>query len=115
MVILKPIATAQEISVFVREHAGTSYSVVIIDDSLNKSTTETVTGATSDGVLTIDVTYNFKEGQFYSVKIYRSSALIAFQKIYVTAQTDFDKYTVLDGYYTEPTKANTQYVQKPVL
>jgi len=112
MIVLDAIATAQNIDVYVREHTGTSYTVEVIDESLNSTTSSTVTGTTTDGLLNIDVTYNFIEGRFYSLKIYRGSDLITFQKIYVTDQSDFDKYSVIEGYYTQPTKAETTYIVK---
>ena len=115
MIIVEAIATAQSISVYVREHTGTSYSVVIVDESLNDTSTSTVSGTVTDGLLTINVTYNFIEGRYYSLKIYRSGALITFQKVYCTDQTDFDKYSVLEGYYTQPTKTATEYIVKPDL
>ena len=115
MIIVAVLDTAQEVQVFVREHTGTSYSLEVIDESLNDSTTSTVTGSTTDGLLTIDVTHDFVEGRFYGLKISRSGELINFSKIYATDQTDYDKYTVLDGYYTQPTKAATEYVTKPSL
>lgn len=112
MVIVEAIDTAQNISVYTREHTGTSYSVEIIDESLNSSDTNTVEGGYGDGMLSINITYDFQEGRFYSLKIYRLGVLITFQKIYCTDQTDFDKYSVLDGYYTQPTKEETTYIIK---
>ena len=117
MIILKAIDTAQEIEVFVREHdLPTDYTVTIIDEGLhNVSSTADVTGTYSDGSLTIELTHDFKEGNFYSVQLYAGSRLIGFHKIYATDQIDFEKYTVLNSYYSQIEKDNTAYIVKPAL
>ena len=121
------------------------------DENLNSTDSNVVSGTTTDGILTINVTYNFLEGKFYGLQIFSLNGgdeyeafvlrvqkdsgtmeadaclalaivtligldaeyLLSFQKIYATDQTDYDNYSVLDNYYTQPTKAETEYVVKP--
>jgi hypothetical protein len=118
MIILKAIATPQEITCFVREHTAPEigYTVTIIDEGLHDVySEEDVAGVYSDGSLTLDLTYGFLEGNFYAVQIYAGTRLIGFHKIYVTDQTDYEKYSVLNSYYQPITKDTTDYIVKPSL
>ena len=113
MIVLLAISTAQNIDVYVREHTGSTYTITVIDETLNSESTSTVSGTATDGILNIDITYNFIEGRYYMLKIFDSSSnLLTFQKIYCSDQSDFDKFSVLEGYYTQPTKAETNYIVK---
>jgi len=113
MNILKAIATEQNIDFYARSHGdGTTYTASLIDESLNKTTTLNLTATYSDGVLSTSVTYPFIEGRFYSLKAYSDTDLIAYTKIYATDQTDLEDYTVLNGYYTQIDKPETNYITK---
>jgi len=112
MLILKAISTAQTITPYVRDSNGSTFNVQVIDESLNSSSSNLVSGIITDGVLTIDVTYNFIEGRFYMVKIYSGSQLINFSKIYCTDQTDLYNYSVTDDYFTQIEKTETEYIIK---
>ncbi len=116
MIILKAISIAQSIGVYVRDHTATTYTVTITDEMLHDvSSTTGVSGVYADGVLTLDVTHNFKEGNFYAVHIYSDGNLICFHKIYVTDQIDFSKYSVLNDYYEQIDKPEQDYIVKPTL
>lgn len=113
MIILSAIDTAQEITVAVREHTVLLYTVTIIDEQLNsKSSDADVLGTYSDGQLTIEIAHDFIEDNFYAVQIFSDGDMICFHKIYVTDQEFYDKYSVLNDYYTEPTKDKTNYIVK---
>ena len=115
MIILQATDTAQEITVYAREHTATTYTVTVIDEGLNSTTsTADVDGVYVDGLLTLDISYDFLTDSFYAVQIYADSKLIAFHKIYITNQ-DLEKYSVLDDYYTQINKANTTYITKPTI
>ncbi len=112
MIILKPLATAQTITPYVRSYAGTSFTLTVLDESLNSEDSNVVSGVIADGVLTTQVTYNFIEGRFYGIKTYLGSQLINFSKVYCTAQTDLENYSVTDSYYTQITKTETNYITR---
>jgi len=112
MIILLPQSTAQTITPYVRYHTNTTYTVTVMDESLNSEDSNIVSGTHADGILTIDVTYNFIEGRFYTIKINSGSDLINFSKVYCTAQTDLENYSVTNGYYTQITKEETTYITK---
>lgn len=117
MIILEPISTAQEITCFARSHTGTDYIVSITDEQTTVTTNSSVTGTFSDGELTLNLTYAFVEGRFYRLKIFTSVAgvadeLVTIQKLYATAQTDYQTYSVLDGYYKPITKEKSTYIVK---
>ena len=42
-----------------------------------------------------------------------AEALLVSSKVYVTDQTDLDKYSVLNSYYTQIEKTETTYIVKP--
>jgi hypothetical protein len=44
---------------------------------------------------------------------FAAESLITFQKIYITSQTDFENFSVMQGYYTQPTKDKLIYTVKP--
>jgi len=112
MIILTAIGTAQSITTYVREHTNTTYTLTVIDESLNSTDSNVVGGTTTDGVFTSNVTYDFIEGRFYGLKVYSGSDLINFSKIYVTDQSDLENYSVIDDYYTQISKAETTYITK---
>lgn len=117
MIILKAISTAQTIDVFARSHTlPTLYTVTIIDEGLHDITsTSDIIGVYSDGSISLEISHDFIEGNFYAVQIYTGDNLIAFHKIYVTDQIDFEKYTVINGYYDSINKPETNYIVKPTL
>ena len=112
MIILTATDTAQQVTPYVRYHTDTTYTVTVMDESLNSTDSNVVVGSYEDGILTINVTYDFIEGRFYGLKIYSGSDLINFSKIYTTEQTDLENYSVTDGYYTQITKTETTYITK---
>ena len=110
MIILKPISTPQIVRMYARETTAILFNIRIIDESINKTTTTVKAGVVSDGMLLIELEYDFVNNLFYSVQILDSDELIAYHKIYVTDQTALDKYTMLDGYYKEVAKPETEYI-----
>lgn len=114
MIILQPIATAQTVQVYAREHTTTTYNVEITTEQTSKKNTQSVSGVYSDGVLTFDVTFDFKKERFYAMKVSTSTNhLVNYSMIYVTDQTNMGKYDVLDDYYTTPPDDDSYFVVKP--
>jgi len=112
MIILKPISTEQTLMFYARQHTTLTYSVNLTDESTTKETTYAITGTYVDGLCTIKLTHPFKEGRFYILKVFSSTSLISYQRIYATAQTSFDSYSVLDSFYTPIQKEKTTYTVK---
>jgi len=112
MIVLKALATAQQITPYVRNYEGSTFNITVVDESLNSSDSNLVSGTITDGVLTTNVTYNFIEGRFYNIKIYLGSQLINFSKVYCTDQTDLENYSVTNSYYTQITKDETNYITR---
>lgn len=113
MITLLPIATAQEVSVLIRDTAS-SYTAVIVNEETTTSTSQVIAANYSDGLLTFDLTYSFAEGRFYWLRINNTSTgrNLNKSKIYATEQTDFQTYDLTDGYYDEIVKTKTDFYVK---
>ncbi len=114
MNILKAVGTDQALGYYVRPHTGDTpiYTALLIDESLNKTTALSLAPVYSEGILSTEVAYEFIEGRFYGLKTYADGILISYIKIYATDQTDLENYTVLNGYYTQIDKNETNYITK---
>jgi len=47
---------------------------------------------------------------FYGMKVFDGSNLIYRGRVFVTSQTEYDKYTTNEGVYTEETSYNNEFV-----
>jgi len=133
MIVLKPIATAQTIDVLVREHDSTAYEIVLTDEQTRTSTSEKLGGTYDNGRLSIDATFDLIDKSFYSFKINGSTDNGDYDlrdyspedyntpsgftneifrgKIWVTDQTDFEKFNAVPN-YAERTSTNTFNVRR---
>lgn len=116
MIIVNSISTPQEVSFYARDNEAVTVTVNIIDEFKDTVTALTDVSCTYvDGLMTLDLTYDFLNDNFYNIQVYDGVNLIAFHKVYATNQTAYDKYTVLAGYYTEITKVDTGYKVKQAI
>lgn len=116
MIVIQPIPNTQQIVIFARAHSdpGEDYSVLIRDEEAAKDHVLTFPGI-YDGVrLTLDIEFNFTEGRWYMMKVYHPTAgdTLNYSKIYATAQTQFAKYSVLNDYYKQIEKPESEYIVK---
>lgn len=104
---------------FIPRAEVTSPNLQIIDESQNKDITSDLLnqfGSYSDGITTLFL--NFKEGKFpvegrfYTFKAYNIATGQIYYKgrLFCTAQTEFDKYTVNQNVYTEETSYDNEFV-----
>lgn len=112
MIIVKPDIASQQIEVYTRDHTGEDYTVQFINEQTNKSTTESVTGAYNGTSFVFDTTYQFSKERWYMAKLYSGEILINHSKVYCTDQADFEKYSVLDGYYHQIDKPKHEFITK---
>ena len=115
MIIVQPISTPQTITVYARNHTSGSYSVEITDEETSKTTTTAVSGVFNGTSIEIPITHPFLSERWYMIKIFSTQTgegVVNFSKIYCTAQSEADKYTVLDGYYQQIDKPKTNYIVK---
>ena len=96
-----------------------SPNLQIIDESQNKDITSDLlnqSGSYTNGITTLFL--NFKEGKFpvegrfYTFKAYSIVTGEVYYKgrLYCTAQTEFDKYTVNQNIYTEEESYNNEFI-----
>ena len=96
-----------------------SPNLQIIDESQNKDITSDLlnqSGSYTNGITTLFL--NFKEGKFpvegrfYTFKAYNIATGEVYYKgrMFCTAQTDFDKYTVNQNVYTEEDSFNNEFI-----
>ena len=114
--ILKPIATAQEVQFYIRPMVNTSngYSIILRNESTNTTQTVTPTLLSSTTFLrTFNATFTgLTEATWYTIRLFENNGStdvkrLYFGRVYVTAQTDFDKYTLNEGKYTEYNEGNS--------
>ena len=103
MHILQPIGTSQNIVIIPRSHPS-SVTLTLTDDSTGTSATPVVTVANADGFMTLSGTFSLTDKRFYTIEVKDGSTLIYRGRVFVTSQTDYDKYTTSD--YVEHTSNN---------
>ena len=60
--------------------------------------------------MTLSAVFSLTEGVFYGMKVFDGSNLIYRGRVFVTSQTEYDKYTTNEGVYTEETSYNNEFV-----
>ncbi len=100
MIILQPIATAQLISVYLRNTADT-YTARITEEETQVETLSTVTGTYDSGVFTFNISHDFLNNRFYYLEILDGDTdrTLNKSKIFTTTQTDLEGYTINNSYY----------------
>jgi hypothetical protein len=103
MIILKPIATAQNIKFIGRQDLC---DFLILRDEQNNTEVE-VNGvfSLSTYYLTASIIFDLKEGRFYNLTAYYNSEIIYKDKVFCTAQTVAD-YSINNGTYTQHSSNN---------
>lgn len=95
---------------------GPYASLYIIDESTNKEMSLSQSGPT-DGINGYNVFYvqfagsNIPvEGRFYTFFVYNNDGVQYKGRLFCTAQTDYDKYTVNQNVYTEEQSADNEFI-----
>lgn len=96
----------------VAELESVDVTLSITDEETNVTTTETVAASRDVNYLVINPTYTFEENRYYTFRVVRTNELYR-GKIYVTDQTDLEKFSINNGeftYYEEGT--DNQYIYR---
>ena len=107
--ILRPVETAQELDFYIRPMVSDSnaYRIELRNDSTNDTQTVTPTlTASTTFTRTFNATFTgLTEATWYTIALFEYNAgnvkRLCYGKVYVTAQTDLDKYTLNNNRYTE--------------
>lgn len=82
----------------------------MIDESTNTIATPSVSVSSANGFMTISGVFSVKNGRYYGLKVFDGSTLIYRDRVFITAQTIFDKYTVNQGVYIEEDSYDNEFV-----
>ena len=109
MHILQVSASSQSIVIVPRSFPA-SVTLQLIDESKNTTATPSVSVASADGFMTLTGTFSLVDGRFYGLKVLDGSTLIYRDRVFVTSQTEYDKYTVNQNVYTEETSYDNEFI-----
>jgi hypothetical protein len=110
MHILKPITSAQEIEIIPRESNAADVSLHLKNESTNQTQILNPTITQADGFMTLSAEFSLVSGVFYGLKVFNGSTLIYRDRVFVTSQTDFDKFSVNEGVYIKEESFNNDFV-----
>jgi hypothetical protein len=109
MHILQESESSQNIVIIPRSFPG-SVTLELIDESTNTTATPSVSVSSANGFMTISGVFSVKNGRYYGLKVFDGSTLIYRDRVFITAQTIFDKYTVNQGVYIEDDSYDNEFV-----
>jgi hypothetical protein len=109
MHILQVSASPQSITIIPRSFPA-SVTIALIDESTNDTATPAVTAASANGFMTISGTFSLVNNRFYGLKVFNAGNLIYRDRVFVTSQTEYDKFTVNQNVYTEETSYDNDYI-----
>jgi len=110
MKILTTSTSPQDLIVIPRTSSPyTDLVLTLTNENTKVSTAYNVTADYLYGYMTISNAFTLTEGTFYTFKIEDNGDLIFRGKIFCTDQTEFDKFTVNDGEFTEPSATDNEF------
>ena len=109
MHILQVSASPQSITIIPRSFPA-SVTIQLVDESTNTTATPAVTAASANGFMTLTGTFSLVNSRFYGLKVFNAGNLIYRDRVFVTSQTEYDKFTVNAGVYTEETTYDNEYI-----
>ena len=109
MHILQVSASSQSIVIVPRSFPS-SVTLQLIDESKNTTTTPLVSVASADGFMTLTGTFSLVNGRYYGLKVLDGSTLIYRDRVFVTSQTEYDKFTVNQNVYTEEQSYDNEFI-----
>lgn len=109
MHILQVSASPQNIVIIPRSFPA-SVTIALVDESTNTTATPAVTAASANGFMTLTGTFSLVNNRFYGLKVFNSGNLIYRDRVFVTSQTEYDKFTVNQNVYTEETSYDNDYI-----
>jgi hypothetical protein len=85
-------------------------TLYLIDESTNTEQEINPTITEANGFMDLTAVYTLVNNRFYGLKLIYDGNLIYRDRVFVTSQTDFDKFTVNQNVYTEETSYNNEYI-----
>ena len=109
MHILQVSESSQSIVIIPRSFPA-SVTLQLIDESKNTTATPSVSAASANGFMTLTATFSLTDSRYYGLKVFDGSTLIYRDRVFVTSQTEYDKYTVNQNIYTEEESYNNEFI-----
>jgi len=109
MHILQVSDSSQSIVIVPRSFPS-SVTLQLIDESKNTTATPSVSVAFADGFMTLTGTFSLVNGRYYGLKVLDGSTLIYRDRVFVTSQTEYDKFTVNQNVYTEEQSYDNEFI-----
>jgi hypothetical protein len=109
MHILQVSESSQSIVIIPRSFPA-SVTLQLVDESKNTTATPSVSAASANGFMTLTGTFSLTDSRYYGLKVFDGSTLIYRDRVFVTSQTEYDKYTVNQNIYTEEESYNNEFI-----
>jgi len=85
-------------------------TLLLTDESTNTTAEINPTIEEANGFMYLTSTFTLVDSRFYGMKVVYDGNLIYRDRVFVTSQTEYDKYTVNAGVYTEETTYNNEFI-----
>ena len=85
-------------------------TLFLIDESTNEVATINPTITEANGFMDLTATFTLVNNRFYGMKVVYDGNLIYRDRVFVTSQTEYDKFTVNQNVYTEETSYNNDFI-----
>ena len=85
-------------------------TLYLIDESTNTTAEINPTIEEANGFMYLTATFTLVNNRFYGMKVVYDGKLIYRDRVFVTSQTEYDKFTVNAGVYTEQTTYDNDFI-----
>ena len=85
-------------------------TLYLTDENTNTTATINPTIEEANGFMTLTATFSLVNNRFYGLRLFYDGNLIYRDRVFVTSQTDYEKFTVNQNVYTEETSYNNEYI-----
>jgi len=85
-------------------------NLYLTNENTNTTATINPTITESQGYMSLSAEFSLVSGTFYSMKVFKGSNLIYRDRVFVTSQTEYDKFTVNQNVYTEEQSYNNEFI-----
>lgn len=85
-------------------------TLYLTDESANTTQEINPTIEEANGFMYLTAVFDLADSRFYGMKVVYDGNLIYRDRVFVTAQTEYDKYTVNAGVYTEQQTMSNEYI-----
>jgi len=85
-------------------------TLYLTNENTNTTATINPTITESYGFMSLFAEFSLVSNTFYTFRVFKGLNLIYRDRVFVTSQTDYAKFTVNEGVYTEETSYNNEFI-----